>query len=528
MSYRLQSEGEFTPDVFRAGYLDYTAGGKDGYVEGILDELKITQNGYNITIGRGKLMVSGYPVLFEGKEVIGVPTDYPDDKYMIVGVLTVSGYKAKSFYLSLRKLGDIRCDDVNKSGEGVYEIKIAQFHIFYKRLVSLKNLLTKIYAKPEQIGPTEFEIEVRGNNAKNIFGKVNGSCNVQDSQIGYFSNFKLVGETSYDGEKIISVPSSHTLKVHGKNYLDIRYTYDYEEGTDYAITVGNFDGSYTDVDDNTVCFPGLQQNEEDVLSRDNGFVQLLLKDLEEGKDYTLSFQGYLTEYMWESNTKNAIAINCSCGGVEIKNTEYIMPAIPEEYYESDKKDVTFTFTAGHGVHIIDIRLGGLYLNVRNIQLEQASMFTGFEQFKQKEITFDIVDKQGNRYELDGIGEDCDTVEVRGGKVVLVKRTARGTGYIVGVKYESNYIAKNGIFPSEYEEIFTEEGEEVVYVRSDERVIELDIDLQKWNTIPTYEPCTVISIPSAEKLPIIQADYGKSLVGIINGLEERIKALENKG
>ncbi len=525
MSYRLQSAGEYAPDVFCAGYLDYTAGGKDGVVEGILDELKISQNGYNITIGRGKLMVSGYPVLFEGKEVIGVPADYPDDMYMVVGVLTVSGYKAKSFYLSLRKLGDVRCDDVNKSGEGVYEIKIAQFQIFYKRLVSLKNLLTKIYAKPEQVGPTDFEIEVRGNNAKNVFGKVDGSCNVSDSQIGYFTDFKLLGKTSYDGEKIISVPSSCTLKVHGKNYLDIRYIYDYEENTDYIISVGNFEGGYTNVDDSTVYFPGLRQNEEDVLSRDNGFVHLLLKDLEEGKDYTLSFKGYLSDYAWETNDKNAIAVICSCDGEEIKNTEFNMNAIPEEFFVSPKKDVAFTFTALRGVHVIEIRLGGLYLNVEDIQLEQSSTFTGFEQFKQKEITFDIVDKKGNRYELDGIDEDCDTVEVRNGKVVLVKRTGKGTGYITEVKYESNYITKNGIFPSEYEEIYAEEGEEVVFVKAYEEVIELDIDLQKWNTIPTYEPCTVISIPSIAKLPIIQANYGKSLVAIINALEERIKALE---
>ncbi|MBR7110721.1 MAG: hypothetical protein IKC83_02485 [Clostridia bacterium] len=527
MSYRLQSEGEFTPDVFRAGYLDYTVGGKDGYVEGILDELKITQNGYNITIGRGKLMVSGYPVLFEGKEVIGVPADYPDDKYMIVGVLTVSGYKAKSFYLSLRKLGDVRCDDVNKSGEGVYEIKIAQFTIFYKKLVSLKNLLTKIYAKPEQVGPTDFEIEVRGNNAKNIFGKVNGSCNVSDSQSGYFTDFKLVGKTSYDGEKIISVPSNYTLKVHGKNYLDIRYIYDYEENTDYVISVGNLENGYMNVDDSTVCFPGLQQNEEDVLSRDNGFVQLLLNDLEAGKDYTLSFKGYLSDYTWETNEQNAISVVCSCGEEEVKNAEYNMHAIPEELYESPKKDVAFTFTALRGVHVIDIRLGGLYLNVQDIQLEQSTVYTGFEQFKQTQLTFDIVDKQGNRYELDGIDGDCDTVEVRGGKVVLVKRTGKGMGYITEIKFESNYITKNGVFPSENEEINAEEGEEVVFVKGYEEVIELDIDLQKWNTIPTYEPCTVISIPSTAGLPAIQANYGKNLVAVINALEERIKAIENK-
>lgn len=526
MSYRLQSVGEYTPDVFRAGYLDYTSGGKDGVVQGILDEMKIDKKDLKIIIGRGKLMVSGYPVLFEGKEVIGIPSDYAEGDYMIVGVLTVSGYRATSFYLSLRRKGDIRCDEINKTGEGIYEIKIAQFSLYSKKIYSLKSLLNVIFPKPEQVGPTDFEIEVRSKNAKNVYGTITGTCNITDSQEGYLSDFKLKGKTVFDNGRIVTVPSKFTMNVHGKNHLDIRYIYDYEQDGDKQIATGNTDGGYF-ADGTTVYLTGIQNNSESVTSLENGYLRIHPVGLEEGKDYTLSFNGYITDAWWDVNTENVIAVNYKYNGELVKSIQANMYDVPEEFTDNpEMKAVELTFTAGKGENVLEICIGGMQINLHNLQLEQSSSATEYEPFVQKTFIFNLVDKNGREYELCQIDGFSDRIELKNGKVMLIRRIGKEYGQAYEVEYESHYITKNGIFVSDAEQIYLDDEDEVVYfVKNYEEEIELDISAQKWQYVPTYDPSTVITFPELELAPEISAKYGRNVALIIKSLEERIKALE---
>ena len=522
MSYRLQNVGNSSSDIFRAGYLDYTAGGKDGVVAGILDELKLEQKKDRIIIGRGKLMVSGFPVLFEGREVVCVPLDGPNEKYMIVGVLTVSGQKAQSFYISLRKLNDLVQDDVNSTGEGVYEIMIAQFSIFYNRISSFKNTLTKIYAKPEQVGPTDFEIEVRQKCAKILTGKVDGDCAVRDSQEGYFENFQILGKSTYDGEKINSVPSSFTLKVHGKNYVDTRFSYDYAEDLEEVFQLGGMRDGFWTVNDDVIDVSGGQENTENVLSKENGFIRLNMRDLIQGRQYTVSAIASVYEAWVDANPECKVGISCKNGDNQLAFVEEVLPYPDEENYRpSGSKKIVMTFTAGEGKHEIDILIGGCSAYFEKLQFEQSPTCTDHEPYVGKSISIDLVDKNGNKYELNGIGQHCDRVEVQNGKVVLVKRLRKTSEYVDDVEGDTYYMTKNGLVQSEYGEVIPEDGEEVLYVSCNIENIELDLNRQLIDCIPTYCPNTVISMDTGILLPEIRANYGRSLDLVIKSIEERL-------
>lgn len=523
MSYRLQSLGESTPDIFKAGYLDYTAGGKDGVVEGILDELEVQHEGNRIFIGRGKLMVSGYPVLFEGREVIEAPKDLPKLKHMIVGVLTVSGYKAKSFYLAIRQDGSLRQDEVNKTGEGVYEIKIVEFNIQSGRLTNVASALDKINVTKQETGSSsDFEKVVSQQYARAIMKNFQGDGALTDSQVGLINKFAILGDTTSDGEKIISATPKFSVIIHGKNYIDLRDTSIVVDNPNASVLLGNVMEDFWYAQFNTIEVSGMQENTQEPLSERNGFIRFNLPYLEAGKEYTMSIFSSIYFGWFEGNPEGKIAVKYLNNGTVIKSLEEKLPMPDEDGMVTGSKRLVLTFTALEGENHIDVLVGGSNLCLEEIQLEQNSTFTDFQGFMFKEYDFDLVDKKGTRHELNGIGEFRDKVSIKNGKVMLEKRLFRSNSYVTDVEYPSFYYTKDGLHEVPSFE-FNEENEEILYVCNGITLYELNVDKDLFESIATFYPHSHISVIKEEnKLsPLVSGEYAKSLDLVIKAIEEKL-------
>lgn len=515
--------GEDTPDIFSAGLIDYASGGKDGVISGILDELSVTHEKNRIILGRGKLLVSGYPVLFEGKEVIGISSDYANGAYMLVGVLKVSGRVATSFHLSVRVSGNVKCDDVLATGEGIVEVIIADFVIKGGKITQCVSALNKIVGgKPDEnaskidalrkrLESSERKSEARY--CKIIEGSVDGNIYVKDAQKGYFDDFRIYGGTAISGKWVNCISNSTSIVSRTKNCFD----YD-------GFVLDNTFSGYNKVfyascsdevckENNGYTIEGAKYTANDYYSVDNGLLRIDMNTILKGEKYTVSFD--LTAYsVWEENSASQI-------GVEIRSGNKICLNQALSVAVGENKHHSLTFEATSWNINIYIYVCGCKLNVSNIQIERGESETEYSPYVGEVYPVQFKDKEGNSYYVGGISDEVvDVVYMENGAPVLLKKTGRSNTKITDAKPGSTYKRYTGDEVTENGEITVGAGEYVVYELNEYKKIELDPDCVPLDKIKTYEFCTEVRLYGMVE-PRFTAKYGRNLSAILKKIEDKL-------
>ncbi len=504
MSYRLNSSGRENPDFFKAGYLDDATGSKDGVVAGVLDELCVGYEKDRVIIGRGKLLVSGYSVLFEGREVVGIPSDLESGAYMIVGVLNVSDRRAKSFYLAVRAEADLRQDDILKSGEGVYEVKIVSFSVEDGNIVYCASALDSI--EFGEGGADKVRTESEQIYLKAMLGDWKNTTYVNDSQAGYLSQVQVRGSNEGGEGRIVDGVSSFKVVTMGKNLFKGSVIELFDGQEEEGVYAGNISNELMYLDDYQLV-TGNKVEGISYLSPENGYVRFNLKNLRLGEKYKFSICAMLMSDWVSGNPNLEYGFESFCDGVSTDSQEGTMSTV------GIKNVISMSFTAQGPEHEVYLYLGGLRWKIKDFQLEKGNTCTDYTPYVQSETTIEVVDKEGNRHELNGFGNKFDSVEKRNGKVVLVKRVKKGSGYITDIVPESNFY--DGIYENfcEYGSIDIGEDFTIIYESTEgEKVIELDPKRANIDKIRTHEECTsaYVDAPNVK----IHAKYPKNLIATI--------------
>lgn len=540
MSYRLLKTSEREPDVFYAGYFDYTAKGLDGVIAGIFDEVEVSSQKDMLILGRGKLLVSGYSVLFEGKEVVGVPRDFIDGEYMLVGVLNVSGRRAQSFYLALRDKGEVQQSDVLKEGEGVYEIKIAEFILSQGQISNVISCLQRIVSAEQE--KVEIEGDISAVNAlaeqntakiatldekvdslalnseksfaKALDGSASGKIFLTDSQDGYFSEFEILGKAIVQGSTISTVGSSIPICVRGKNIFNYKayaFSGNIPDNRDMVYYENLSRKQKTEDGKYIVC--GNRTNPGVSSDNANGLFQIRINTLNGYYKHNISFDVTLNEEWKEGNVDSVFSFAFTHGGVKVEPTEHALVL-------GEKKHFSFNVTTQMGIALFDINLFGLGVTIERIQIERANAESEYVDGEGQNVTFKIQDKSGKKYSIASVGNVSDVVTIKDGKPVLIKKVGYSTTSVTDALEGAEYFStiSNGI--SQDGTIETIEGEKILYVLKTPQVIELDEKLVQIDKIKTYTGVTEITTLTSV-LPNFNVKYGRNLVSVIRNLETMI-------
>lgn len=526
MSYRLQKSGEFNPDIFSAGFIDYTSGGKDGVVEGILDELEVTHEDNKIILGRGKLIVSGYPVLFEGREVIGISSEYENGAYMLVGVLNVSGREAKSFYLSVRQAGELRCDDVLAKGEGVVEVVLVDFVIKKGKITECIQSFEKIVGgKPEENAEEIQNLSRRiddladtseASYTKIIENSVDGRIYLTDCQKGCFKDLKLFGACKISGKSVNYVPSTMKIVSRSKNCFNYEgFVADMDfNGTNKVF----YNACEEEVvkENNGYTIIGYKAMSADCFEPTNGILQVNMNTMHKGVEYTLSFDVIAHSIWEEENVSNQMGFSVNSG-----STQLLSQAL--EIAVGEKRHFSFTITTVTNELRLAYYFYGSKATIANIQIERGNVETEYTKFEGETYEFTFKGIDGTLHQIGGIGDVCDEVYMENDVPILLKKTGRSNQNITDAKPGSTYKRYSGEEVTENGEITVASGEYVVYELNEYKKIMLDKTVLPIKSVKSYYPITEVSIVGSYDVKF-SAKYGRDINEVLKRIEEKINAL----
>ncbi len=543
MSYRLQTS-DLEPDVFHAGFLDYATKGSDGVVAGVLDEIGLSYEADRLILGRGKLIVSGYPVLFEGKEVVGISSELTDGSFMLVGVLNVSKGRAKSFYLSVRDSGEVKQDNVLGLGEGVYEVKIAEFTLvdgkINNAISTLERIISAEQEKVEIEGNIEEAIATSNQNAQKISelevklgdletdsersfaraldGTASGQIFLTDSQEGYFSDFAILGKNLQQGSEIYPVTGVIPIYVRGKNrFAGKKLTFSSTASTTQDSIYYESLDSKEKTDDAKFIVCGKKTNAGVSVDNSNGLFQIRIRGLTAYYKHTISFDATLDKEWAEGNVNSVLHLSV------VQGTKSVLSAKEIALTLGEKKHFSFTFTTDIGLALFSFNLFGLGVTFENIQIERSASETSYEEYQGAEYTLKIQDKNGVTHDICGVGNVSDCVQMKDGKPVLIKRTAITKSSVSDALAGSQYLTLNGTKVTENGEITLETGERAAYVLKEPQIIELDENVIALDKIKTYSPRTeIVSLVSI--LPSYNVKYGRNLTSVIKNIEAMLATI----
>lgn len=129
MPYKiLEQNGVDNENIDGGEFNRFTAGGRDGIVNGVLSECSLTTEGNGIAINSGLLILCGIRVKIKSAETLFVSSvPLNATQYQIIAQVSLSDNRDVTFELFLRSPADLRQDALYRSEHGVYQVEIGSF-----------------------------------------------------------------------------------------------------------------------------------------------------------------------------------------------------------------------------------------------------------------------------------------------------------------------------------------------------------------------------------------------------------------
>lgn len=485
-------------------------GEKNGVVPGVYEECATFAEGNVVTISRGKLIIAGFEITVDGREVLSVPHEWQSGEYYLIGSLAIKDEKVESFVFSIRDNKKVRKDSVRGEGRGVYEEIIAKV---YKN----DNLIGVSREIPLLLGNTEDKVVPANFPRKTISGQ---NIALEDAQYGKLTNVYLKGVCSNRGNgQIWRVPAEFTIFSGTPNLFDAQ---EYTVVTDKDKKVGKYvyaeKVSLAEKDDKDFRFISWKESGSEYNS--NGYVDFHIGELK-ASYYTFSFT-LTSPHPWaDGNPTNSVKIRVVQDGITLETFDYTL-----EKSQVNEISICSTFTTPGDV-VLRIFFNGLELTLRNLQVENDLMKSTYSPYGRYENDIVIVDKKGEKYELMSTPKVQDEVRKINGKYYLIKKTAESyedvsdakkyTQYWINTTRTAQSVDGTGV-------ISVPEGAFVVYELDEYKVIELNEDyLVGLENIRTYFGRTIIK--GGELIgPSICGEYAVDLIKRLDLLEEYVSIL----
>lgn len=431
---------------------------KDGVVGGVFDECSVVTVDRKVIIKKGKLIIAGVSVLFDGREVIAIPDDYEDGSYYIVGVLKIDGGYPYSFYLSLRTTDKVERSDM-ESGvieSVICEINVSGEKIFARRI--LPTLNTENFEKFDE----DF--------SKKSF--VSGEkLTILDAKDGHFAKFSLLGNFKREGG-LVGVEDFSIVSTTGNMFdwesIDIRDVgFDDKEGYYLAPTsiLGNVK-RYKN---------GFEAIGSDSLENESarGFLNIHYGTLTAGS-YYFDFKLNPTYIYYFMEDERRLSVEVYIDGEKLTRVDG--PIIESENAE---KSISVPFeVVKDGVVEFKLYLHGHGFKLYDFCLSKGTQISYVDYgYSKKEVK--IRDKDGNFYELLSTGYAHDEVTLDKGEWVIIKRVGRGLSNEVTTRPRAYYVDIVGKAFANYNGELMCDSQEVFY------------ELEKYQRIPLSEACSKV-------------------------------------
>lgn len=143
MSYKiLEKTGVENENVDGSAFNNFSAGGKDGVIKGILDECSISAVDNSINISTGEILIQGFRIKIISPYQY-VFTSFPavNTEYQIVAVLELGSDRSVSVDIVCREKTSLIKENLYKSEQGKYESELATFSVYDQKISSVARVL---------------------------------------------------------------------------------------------------------------------------------------------------------------------------------------------------------------------------------------------------------------------------------------------------------------------------------------------------------------------------------------------------
>lgn len=465
----------------------------DGVVKGVFDECSVSTVGRKIVIAKGRMVLKGIDVLFDGREVIPIPDDYGDGRYYLVGVMKVEGGKPYSFYLSLR-------DELNLSRSGldgyvgVVESLIAEVGVSGDKVWVRRNLPVIELKNREKLGTF---------NLKKVF-VMGESLNISNATSGELAKISIFGKTSVIDGKLVGVSDFRLISKTGNMFdfdgLDVRdIGFDDKEG--YYLSPQNIYGTVSIINNGVEAQGCDLPNEEEY----RGVLDIHYGKMRAG-NYFFGFKAKAIQMINFLEDERNVSAEVYLNGVKVNRVEgdtftsiNVDKEINLDFTLEEDGDVEFKiFIHGHKV-----QLTSFYLN-ENEKIDYVDY--GYD-----ERMVEIRDKDGNAYELLSTGYADDEITFDGGECVLIKRVDRGMSNEVVTRKIAHYRTPNVNGMADFEGLIYGEPKSIVYELVEYKRIPLsEACANALVGIRTYREKTNIDTVGSAVKPILKVNYYKDV------------------
>ncbi|MBQ2714335.1 MAG: hypothetical protein IJF76_01750 [Clostridia bacterium] len=428
-------------------------GNKTGIVPDVYEECAVFAEGRLVTLSRGKLVISGYEIEVDGREVINVPYDWKSGESYIIGSLAVKGGFANSFRISLRENLTLTTDDVLSLGEGVYEVLLAK--VFVGEEVSVKSCMDLLLDGDS----LDSGVPVRGE-----------SIALTDAKRGFLKNVRLCGRSKGDGIDTIShVPSRFRIKAYSKNLFDYKNCPIalFEEDKKSSYVCADQVSGYVDKFDEGYNVRAWKMG--GVNPELEGFLEIGLGRVSKGA-YAFSYDVTVLE-SWYGNEENNVLCVVYANGEKITNKQ-----VSGTLNQNTRDTFSFSLSEESEV-VVKFYLSGLYVHIGRIQFETGEDATEYTPCFDFSTEIVIRDLKGAEHELRSTSSAHDEIVKYNGKYVLLRHTALAYEHAIGLaKPFSNYIYNTSSsvnYLDNISDVLVMPGEYALYEPKKFEVVELD-------------------------------------------------------
>ena len=146
MEYKiLESNGVEISNVDGAAFNNFSAGGQNGALAGVLNECAATLLAADtVQIATGELLIQGFRVKITSPYTITKPSNLTDINYYLVACIVLSATGGVTFTIEARQADTLTQNNLFKTGSGTYEIELCRFVVGSSGITGLSQTLQVI------------------------------------------------------------------------------------------------------------------------------------------------------------------------------------------------------------------------------------------------------------------------------------------------------------------------------------------------------------------------------------------------
>ena len=464
----------------------------DGVVRGVFNECSISAEGRKVVIEKGKMILSGVEIIFDGREVIAIPDCYGDGRYYIVGVMKVEGIKPYSFYLSLRDEDCLTKSTVDN--QSVIEHLIGEVAVSSNKVIA-RRILPVIGAEKSKNFET---IKLKKGYAEGE------NLNIRDAIEGVFPEISIRGRSGFvDG--VATGVSSFKLVSKTGNMFDL-------DGLDVRdIGFDDKEGYYIAPD----YIYGIIEREENgfrVLGRDmldeeqsRGMLNIHYGNLAGGQ-YHFAFKATAIRlYSFLEEEKN-VSVEVYGDGEKITRVDGdLFSTVGEE------KEINVPFTL-EGEKSVEFKI---FVHGHEVKLTDFCLNSGskidYVDFGYDEREVKVTDRFGVEYQLMSTGYVRDEITFDKGECVLIKRVDKGISSKVTSRPGAHYSTPDADDTAWFDGSLMCNECEVIYELVEYKRIPLSTECEESiKNLSTYRGKTVVETSDTAVKPLLKATYYKDI------------------